>query len=324
MSFCKSFYDAISDYEKERCAYPLIDTHVHCVDFLQQTDGLKALIERMDEANILRSVVFGLPVIKKWESEEPDPPYYYLDDNGKCYFYTSTDAILKAEYEALEKPLQNRLLPMICGFNATDRNSVFHVEKKLDMDGFWRGIGEVMCRHDDLTNLTQGETCRINHSALLPIYDLAGSRDLPVMVHQNSSSVGHHDRFEYLYEVKNVLSAFPGTTFIWAHCGISRRVGHKSYHLMIKDVLSKYSNVYVDLSWVVYDQTVCRKDATPRKCWLKLMDEYPDRFLVGSDLCGHFDLLGKTMARYNLLFEMLENYTRKMICTENAKRIWKF
>lgn len=46
----------------------------------------------------------------------------------------------------------------------------------------WRGIGEVMCRHDDLTNMMMGrEMPRVNHRGLDPIYKLATEVRRPQM-----------------------------------------------------------------------------------------------------------------------------------------------
>jgi predicted TIM-barrel fold metal-dependent hydrolase len=134
--------------------------------------------------------------------------------------------------------------------------------------------------------------------------------------------VGVHDRFEYLHEVKHALESFPGTTFVWAHCGISRRVGHKLYHRMVEEMLSEHHNLFVDISWVVYDQTVCSRHV-PKKCWTELIGRHPDRFMLGSDLCGHFELLGKTMGRYNVLLESLPGSTREMVACGNASGIWR-
>lgn len=38
--------------------YPMIDAHVHAVNFLQETPGFANLISHMDEANIQKAVVF--------------------------------------------------------------------------------------------------------------------------------------------------------------------------------------------------------------------------------------------------------------------------
>ena len=322
MSYCMSFHDVISEIESETCSFPVVDAHLHRVDFLQESDGLRSLLERMDAAGVTGCVVFGLQVVKKWAAWEPDRPCYYLDDNAKCYTFVATDELLMNDYMSLEPSERSRFVPLLCGFNPTDRNAVHHVERKLASQDPWMGIGEILCRHDDLTNLTMEETARMDHPALFPVYDLAGSRDLPVLLHQNSSSVGHHERFEYLSEVRKALDAFPGTTFVWAHCGISRRVGHKLYHRMVDEMLQEYSNLMMDLSWVVYDQTVCRNHV-PKKSWLDLISKYPERFMLGSDLCGHFEFLGKTMARYDQLLELLGSGERLMLASGNAERTWK-
>lgn len=317
----REFLEKAATLDPRHCGMPLVDAHLHSVDLLQEGDDLDTLIDRMDEAGVEATVLFGLPVIKKWESEEPDRPHYYLDDNARCYFFPITDAKITRQIQKLEPEKQDRLVPLLCGFNPTDRNAVFQVEERTsDWDG-WKGIGEILCRHDDLTNLIFDETARMNHPALLPVYDLAGTRDLPVLLHQNSSSVRYHDRFEYLHEVREPLGAFPETRFIWAHCGISRRVWHKRYDRMLEDQLEAYPNLSVDLSWVVYEQTVCN-EGRPKKPWLDLIERFPDRFMLGSDLCGHFDALGSTMGRYAQLLEALSRPAVEMVASGNAKRIW--
>ena len=71
----------------------------------------------------------------------------------------------------------------------------------------WRGIGEIMCRHDDLTNmLLSKEIPRVNHPGLFPIFEFAIANDIPCLVHHNSDRVGDNDgNFEYIHEVEVVL-----------------------------------------------------------------------------------------------------------------------
>jgi len=195
------------------------------------------------------------------------------------------------------------------------------VERMLDKYPFWRGVGEILCRHDDLTNLTNEETARVNHPALFDIYELCAARKLPVLLHQNSTSVSIHDEYEHLYELEEVLHNFPRTQMVWAHCGMSRRVFHKNYHDMVPLLLDKYSNLSVDISWVVYDDVVCL-NLEPKKHWIRTIENYRDRFMLGSDLCGHFDHLGKTLARYNRLLEALDPETQALLAWKNADSIW--
>jgi hypothetical protein len=42
------------------------DAHCYIVDFTQDSDGLSALLAKMDEAGVDHVVIFGIPVVKKW------------------------------------------------------------------------------------------------------------------------------------------------------------------------------------------------------------------------------------------------------------------
>ncbi len=321
MSYHANFHQKIAAHPEVKAAVPVIDAHLHFVDFIQESDGIRGLLGAMDAAGVLKAVVFGLPVKKKWESFEKKPPHYYLDDNSPCYYFNQTDEILARELERLDPGERRRFAPLICGFNPTDKYAVRDVERMLEKYPFWRGVGEILCRHDDLTNLTKEETARVNHPALFEIYDLCAARGLPVLVHQNSTSVSVHDDYEHLHELEQVLEDFPSTRFVWAHVGISRRVFHKNYHEMILSLFQKHQNLWVDISWVVYDDVVCL-NLEPKKHWLEVIKDYPERFAVGSDLCGHFENLGRTMARYNRLLERLTPQAREMIARGNADRLW--
>lgn len=323
MSYNEQFHQKIIAHNQVKSKYPIIDTHLHFVDFWQDSDGMKKLLNAMDKAGIKKAVVAGLPLTKKWEASEPDPPHYYLDDNAKCYYFTSTDEILARAYQALSEKSKKRIAPMLCGFNPTDKNAVHHVDRKLKENNFWKGIGEILCRHDDLTNLTMEETSRANHPALFPIYELAASKNLPILIHHNSTSVGLHDKFEYLHEMTIALASFPKTRFVWAHGGLSRRIFHKNYTKMLDEVLKMYKNLHVDISWVGYDEVIC-ENLKPKVHWVKLIEKYPDRFLIGSDTVGHFENLGRTIARYNNLLGILKPKTRARITQENAEHVWNF
>ena len=321
MSYHSAFHHKIRAHTEFKSVVPVVDAHLHFVDFIQETDGIVRLLGAMDAGGVSKAVVFGLPLKKKWEAFEKRPPHYYLDDNSPCYYFTRTDEIVADEICRLPAKARKRFAPLVCGFNATDKYAVRDVERLLDKYPFWRGVGEVLCRHDDLTNMTKEETARVNHPALFDIYDLCSARNLPVLVHQNSTSVSIHEDYEHLHELEEMLQQFPKTTFAWAHCGISRRVFHKNYHEMVSSLLDQYPNLQVDISWVVYDDVVC-SSLEPKKHWLDVINRHPDRFCLGSDLCGHFDHLGQTMARYNTLLRGLEPRVQRQVASENAERLW--
>ena len=325
-------------YQKQRddrTIIDVVDMHMHFVDFMQKTDGYGALLNSMDNGNISHNVVFGLPVKKKWEFFEPREPHYYLGDNSKCTYYNSTDEIIASGYLKLNENDKKRFAPTLCGFDPTDMACIDYIEMMFEKYDFWKGIGELLLRHDDLTNLTVGEVARANHPALEKVYRFCAKKDLPVCLHQNSTTVAsslnssYTKDYEYLHELVEVIEKHPDTTFIWAHCGVSRRVEHPKYYEMVHGLLNMYNNLHVDISWVVYDNTICDQEILkekgtyePKTEWLDLIEEYQDRIMVGSDLCGHFDIHGKTMSRYNSLFEELSQEAAVKVANGNAKKLY--
>lgn len=302
-------------------ALPVVDSHVHLVDFLQESDGMHALIRRMDEAGVARAVVFGMPVVKKWNACEPCEPHYYLDDNAKCYYYAHTDQLVVDALQTLPESERTRLAPLMCGFNPTDMHGVRHLERLRRASPHWRGVGEVLLRHDDLTNLTLDETARANHPAMRPVYEFCIAQALPILLHQNSSSVGRVDEYIYLHELEEVLAQHPQLVVVWAHCGLSRRVRHDRYHEMIGRMLRTYPRLSVDISWLGYDELMCRGGVVLPE-WLDLIERHADRVLLGSDLVGHFDALGTTMRRYHDLTDRLSPHARRLVAAGNAERIF--
>ncbi len=321
MSYHEAFHQKIISHAETKPIVPVIDAHLHFVDFIQETDGGRKLIAAMDAGGVAKAVVFGLPLKKKWDAFEEKPPHYYLDDNSRCYYFNLTDEIVAEAFLRLPAESRRRLAPLVCGFNATDKYAVRDIERMLDKYPFWRGVGEILCRHDDLTNMTNEETARVNHPALHDVYALCADRGFPVLLHQNSTSVSIHDEYEHLHEIEEMLEKFPRTVFVWAHCGVSRRVSHKNYHEMVATLLDRYPNLNVDISWIVYDD-VMTMSLEPKKHWLATIRAHADRFCLGSDLCGHFDHLGRALARYNTLLRSLPPRERRLIASGNAERLW--
>src|SRR5579872_5921356 len=151
--------------------YRMADCHLHLVDFLQRTDGIRAALAAMDKCGVEEAVVSGMPVVKEWPQEERLRPEYYLSDDSRCYWYSATDVLVAREVQSLSPDQQRRFHPTICGFNGADRNALDHIKRMIDWyPGFWQGIGEVMTRHDDLTALTYGDPARADNLALSRVF----------------------------------------------------------------------------------------------------------------------------------------------------------
>jgi hypothetical protein len=279
------FESRINDLDKIKWSkYKMIDSHIHIVNFRQETEWLNKLLYYMDKANISKAVIFWMPVKKLWSEHERISPEYYLDDDSECYYDSFTDWVVAEEYNKLPKKDQDKFYPLICGFNPMDINAIRHVENMFKFyPGVFCWIWEVLLRHDDLTFMTQWEPPRINNKAMYPIFEFAVEYDLPVVVHNNITSPWVSDHPKYLFELEQVLRDFPKAKIVFAHCGASRRVYSPYYKKMIERLLSEYPALYVDYSWVIFDHIIMRNDET-KQDWIELTEKYSDRILIWSDI----------------------------------------
>jgi hypothetical protein len=332
---------------------PIADAHVHLVDFLQNGDfleagklvssapprtlasgqrgkRLEAILYAMDRAGVSHAMVSGMPFVKKWAEDESFRSGYYLDSSSHVVRARDTDYLVAlavqdyraAKGAAAEKQLA-RLFPFISGFDGTDLGAVDMLVKRIkEFPGVFKGIGEVMSRHDDLTNLTTGERPRANHPALFRIYDFAGQRGLPVSVHHNMAPISRDKRTKpplCLQEIVDAFESFPKTNFIWCHAGVSRRINIKDLPRVIDGVLAKHKHhVFIDLSWVVFDDYISRNMTR----WARLMDKYPKNFMLGSDIVGKFAGYAKEIGRCRpLLAKLGSRKIRENVAWRNFLRV---
>ncbi|MET3961595.1 hypothetical protein ABIE44_001529 [Marmoricola sp. OAE513] len=303
----------------------MIDTHLHLVSFLQRAMSADDVVTAL-RANGDGLVVFGLPVKKKWAITEPEEPTYYLDDNAPCGSYSLTDVLVAdlvaAARELLPEGDRALLAPTICGFDPTDRLAADHVEHLTGRDDCWVGIGEVLLRHDDLTEITYGENARAGHRALDDVLDICRSRGWPFTFHQDASSAGRSGQHEYVGEVRTMLVDHPDTVQVWAHAGASRRIAPEDHVALLADLLEAHRNLHVDLSWVMLDRIVDGGAGEADPAWVDLIEKFPDRFVLGSDAFGSLDGLADNLDRRQRLLDVLPRTVARMLAVENARRLW--
>ena len=276
-------------------SFTLTDAHFHFYDFVAHTDGVDSLLEAMNRNGVEHIMFSGMPLVKKWNRNDHQPPHYYLSNNSRAYWYSATDLLLaRTLLEKTPQQDRNRFHPFICGFNGTDMYAVEHVERMLEEYGdLWHGVGEVFGHRDDLTNMTYGETAQADHPALMRVYELAARNDLPVILHNNVSSRGEVTELLYWPEVETAVSENPHTRFVWAHAGLSRYfedIDQPAYTARLAKLLEANSNLHLDLSWLVFEDYVAPDPGQgPLPCWMDLVRSFPTRFMIGTDCIGHYD-----------------------------------
>lgn len=296
--------------------YDIVDGHFHMLNFVQETAGLDAFFAAMDDAGVSESVITGMPVVKKWEEWADTRPTYYLDDDGRTYWYSATDFLLAQMLSTLPETRRRRLHPFICGINSADQNAVDHVQRMLAAyPDFWEGIGEVFARHDDLTALTYGEASRADMRSFDRLVTLAEQNDLPILIHSNIGSAWL-EQPTYQSEIEYLVRNHPRARIIWAHAGISRRIVIPNHTEIIAGMLRQYPNLKVDISWVIFDQEIAPNNVL-NPAWPALIEQFPDRFIIGSDVVGVFTQYQATIQRYYLLLDALRPETARKVAREN-------
>ncbi|WP_214367332.1 amidohydrolase family protein [Pseudonocardia sp. H11422] len=185
----------------------------------------------------------------------------------------------------------------------------------------WRGIGEVLLRHDDLTNLTAGEQPSASHPALDPVFDFARTHGCPLALHHDSSSAGRAGDHEYVPQLDMMLRRHPRTTVVWCHAGVARRIEPRRQADVVADLLTAHDNLHIDISWSLVDR-ILGEDGTPAGDWTTLIDRHPDRFVVGSDNVGRPGGLPDTIKTLSPLLDALPPRHRQLVAVDNATRLW--
>ena len=82
-------------------------------------------------------------------------------------------------------------------------------------------------------------------------------------------------------------------------------------------MLEAYPNLYIDLSWSMLTPYLLDEQGKPRKEWLALVERYPERFMLGSDVVGRFNKLGKEMHSFNPFLDALPTEVAHKVARDN-------
>ena len=302
---------------------------------------LTGLIDVTDKHNIADVVVCGMPFVKKWAEDDFFlRPKYYLDSSSRVKAARDTDLQVAAAFMDYKRRFAGdktqldkltRLHPFVCGLDTTDQGAVDLAIKRIrEYPGVWEGLGELMSRHDDLTNLTTGERPRANHPSFIRLFKFAGRVSLPVSIHHNVAPISRNESElkqplyldEFLALLKNTIhdeaNAANRPKVIWCHAGISRRIVVENYRQTLERILDDYhENLYLDLSWVVLGAYVYKN----LEEWVALIQKYPDNFLIGSDSVGKYSGIPMELKKYQALLSALPAETRSKVAYKNLASI---
>lgn len=85
----------------------------------------------------------------------------------------------------------------------------------------------------------------------------------------------------------------------------------------------------MDISWAVYDYYFLDNfpdqypDSDTFNKWIKLMNKYPDRIMIGTDKVGHWATYPQEVFKYYQLLDKLDPKVAQKICRDNALSLIK-
>lgn len=162
--------------------------------------------------------------------------------------------------------------------------------------GEFKGIGEISAAHFPSAGFAETDFSPIG-AMMAGIMALARKHKVPVMVHVESTRMG---------ELGTMLERFPDVDVIWAHGGYTPL-------FLARRMLERHPNLHYELSartWPRHprspDYTVLRDGTNVWPEWLRLVEEMPGRFIVGTD-ASHRSAESEAMK-----FASVQNFLRQL------------
>ena len=194
------------------------------------------------------------------------------------------------------------------------------------------GFGEMAAEH--FVGATPYEYAQPDHPLYLLLADIAAERGVPIDIHMEAvpkamalppelkSPPNAAELHENIAGFERLLTHNPRAKIIWAHLGTDNtgfRTPEGSRRL-----LRTHPNLYMEIK---YDPRAIGKNpvmvngaVTPE--WLKLFQEFPDRFLIGSD--QHYPEDGQPVRWPSVvtILNQLPPDVRKKIGTDNPQHVF--
>ena len=262
----------------------IVDMHSHDVDSLD-------LAERRNNENFTS-------IRDTWEK--------YGIDRTVLFGAVSDPAAVKSDRLTWQyyRKYQTQIYPAFAGFPITNEgNGLTTVKKNLEK-GYMQ-IGELFGASTYSPFASVAWKAKHPNEGILPeVYDLAASYQVPVMLHIDPPRDFPLSQFEL------AMDNHPSTTFIFAHGNV-----HTSPE-DLRELLSKHENLIIDFfaGYTAYNpgSQYDLRDFTP------VVEEYPDRFVLGSDSGFDVGLDNAYLAMYEFI-DLLTANAAAQIAYQNAE-----
>ena len=206
------------------------------------------------------------------------------------------------------------------------------------------GFGEMTAEHFSMKEDHPYETAPPDHPLFLRLADLASEYDLPIDIHMEAipEEIPMPSRFQSppnpqtlkpnIAALGRLLAHNRKANIVWVHLGWDNT--DKRTIALTRKLLAENPNLYMSIRIAsgMQERKVDKptfpldQDGRLKQEWLELFQEFPDRFLIGSDEiikpAGDHPSAGSIRSTVNIL-EQLPLELRSRIGYENACRLYK-
>jgi predicted TIM-barrel fold metal-dependent hydrolase len=264
----------VSDVQRNANSIPIFDSHVHLNNEAMQ-------LALMDEYGVARAVVF-------WGRSSDNESILAAAERHPARFVPF--ASISPERSAYREQ-----------WARNDARLLARLEDLLKT-GRFKGIGEISVVHAPAAGFAATDFSPLS-PLMSGIMALARSYRVPVMVHCETT---RRD------ELEELLRRFPDVSVIWAHGGYSDV--DEARRLLVR-----HANLYYELSartWPRHprsaDYPIVALDGTLHAPWRSIIEEMPQRFLVGTDASHHVE------ANERMKIESVKRFIEQL--SANARR----
>jgi hypothetical protein len=85
---------------------------------------------------------------------------------------------------------------------------------------------------------------------------------------------------------------------------------------ILRRLLGQYPNLSIDLSWVIFEQEIVPGGILDRR-WVSLIEDYPSRFVIGSDTGDFSEQYTAIVQRTYVLLDALKPGTARKLAHDN-------
>ena len=215
---------------------------------------------------------------------------------------------------------------------------VKRARKIIDMGAI--GFGEMTAEHVSRRPGHPYVSAPPDHPLYLRLADIAAELDVPIDLHMEAvpREIAIPEKLRFEPNPNKLRANIPGlsrllshnrrTKIIWSHCGWGN-IGTRTPMLM-RGLLASHSNLFMSIK---LNKSGSRKVSpfsrrgTIRDEWLSLFKDFPNRFMIGTDVKPSKRGIHKNSDRIpNLTTRFLNHLPKELVekfATKNAKRIFK-